>query len=284
MTAARVRDVTTSDSLDRKMDALREALHGMGSVVVAFSGGADSALVLAAAHDALGDRAVGAIGVSPSVAAEEVADAVRVAADVGARLVRIATDETSDPRYVANAPDRCYFCKSELHAKLAAWAAANGFAQVVDGLNADDDPTDRPGVRAASERGVRSPLREVGMTKAEVREASRRRGLVTADKPAAPCLSSRIPHGTPVTLERLAEVGAAERALKSMGFHELRVRHHGPLARIEIPPGDFDRAVALHDEIARAVRAAGFRLVALDLDGLRTGGANRSAAAAEASA
>lgn len=271
--------MTPPDALDKKTDRLRGLLASMESVVVAFSGGADSALVLAAAHDALGERAVGAIGVSPSLAKGELDDAVRVARDVGARLVQIATEETEDPRYLANAPDRCYFCKSELYAKLADWAAANDFARVVDGLNADDDPTDRPGVRAAVERGVRSPLREAGLTKAEVREASRRRGLVTADKPAAPCLSSRIPHGTPVTLARLAEVGAAERALKSMGFHELRVRHHGPVARIEVPPSEFDRAIELREAIADAVRAAGFRFVALDLDGLRTGGADRAAAA-----
>jgi uncharacterized protein len=271
--------VTPPDALDKKTDRLRGLLSSMESVVVAFSGGADSALVLAAAHDALGGRAVGVIGVSPSLAKGELDDAVRVARDVGARLVQIDTKETEDPRYLANAADRCYFCKSELYTKLADWAAANGFARVVDGLNADDDPTDRPGVRAAVERGVRSPLREAGLTKAEVREASRRRGLVTADKPAAPCLSSRIPHGTPVTLARLAEVGAAERALKSMGFHELRVRHHGPVARIEVPPSEFDRAIELREAIADAVRAAGFRFVALDLDGLRTGGADRAAAA-----
>ena len=272
------------DAVDLKMDVLRATLRGMESVVVAFSGGADSALVLAAAHDALGDRAVGVIGVSPSLARDEVDDAVRVAADVGIRLVQLATEETSDPRYVKNAPDRCYFCKSELYTKLSAWADANGFAHVADGLNADDDPGDRPGVRAATERGVRSPLREAGLAKAEVREASRRRGLVTADKPAAPCLSSRIPHGTPVTLERLAEVGAAERALKAMGFDDLRVRHHGPVARIEVPPADFERALELRDAISRAVRAAGFRFVALDLDGLRSGGANRPAAAGAESA
>jgi len=264
-----------ADAIDRKTDELRAILRGLGSVVVAFSGGADSALVLAAAHDALGARAVGVIGVSPSLAADEVADAERVAADVGARLVRMATQETEDPRYLANAPDRCYFCKSELYSKLADFAAQSGFAHVVDGLNADDDPSDRPGVRAAVERGVRSPLREAGMTKADVREASRRRGLVTADKPAAPCLSSRIPHGTPVTLERLAAVGAAERALKAMGFRELRVRHHGAVARIEVPPSEFDRALELRRAIADAVRAAGFRFATLDLDGLRTGGADR---------
>jgi uncharacterized protein len=264
------------------MDDLRTLLRGLGSVVVAFSGGTDSALVLAAAREALGDRCVAVTGVSPSLASEELDDAIRVAAQVGARLVQIRTQETTDPRYLRNEPDRCYFCKSELYDRLADWAAANGFATVVDGLNADDDPADRPGVRAAIERSVRSPLREVGMTKAQVREASRRLSLVTADKPSAPCLSSRIPHGTPVTLERLTQVGDAERALRALGLGELRVRHNGPVARIEVPPAQFARVVELRDEIVRAVRAAGFRFVALDLDGLRTGGANRAPAAGAA--
>jgi uncharacterized protein len=270
------------ETLEPKLRRLHGILRGMESVAVAFSGGADSALVLAAAHDALGDRAAGVIGVSPSLAPSELEDAERVAGSIGVRLVVLRTEETDDPRYLRNAPDRCYFCKTELYTKLAAWAAANGFAAVADGLNADDDPADRPGVRAAIERGVRSPLREAGMTKADVREASRLRGLETADKPAAPCLSSRIPHGTPVTLARLAEVGEAEAALRLLGFRELRVRHHGTVARIEVPAADLDRLLEMRPAVSAAVRAAGFRFVTIDLDGLRTGGANRAPGAAEA--
>lgn len=260
----------------RKLDVLREILASLGSVVVAYSGGSDSSLVLAVAQEVLGDRAVGLLGESASLAGDERDAALATAAGMGARVVVVATAEMEDERYLRNAPDRCYWCKTELHAKTTAFAAANGFAAVVDGLNADDDPRDRPGVRAGAEHGVRSPLREAGITKDEVRELSRRRGLPTAEKPSAPCLSSRLPHGTRVTEERLAEVAEAERALRALGLRDLRVRHHGSLARIEVPPADFARVVALREAILRGVRGAGFSFVSLDLDGLRTGGANRA--------
>jgi pyridinium-3,5-biscarboxylic acid mononucleotide sulfurtransferase len=260
--------------LDRKLDLLRAILSEMGSAVVAYSGGADSALVLSVAHEVLGERCVAFTGDSASLDGEELDAARRTAAAIGARHVVVATMEMDDPRYLRNSPDRCYWCKSELHARTTAWAAEHGFAWVADGLNADDDPRDRPGVRAAAERGVRSPLREAGVAKAEVRELSRRRGLATWDKPAAPCLSSRLPHGTPVTAERLREVGDAERALRALGFRELRVRHHGELARIEIPAAEIVRAAAMREEIVAALAAAGFRWVTLDLAGLRSGGAS----------
>ena len=268
--------------LDRKLDVLRAILTEVGSAVVAYSGGADSALVLSVAHEVLGARCVALTGDSASLDPDERDAARRTAAEIGARHVLVATGETSDPRYVANAPDRCYWCKTELHEHTTAFARDHGFAAVVDGLNADDDPRDRPGVRAGHEHGVRSPLREAGITKADVRELSRRRGLRTWDKPAAPCLSSRIPHGTPVTVERLREVGDAERALRALGFRDLRVRHHGDLARIEVPADDVSRVAELRDAVVRSVRAAGFRFVTVDLAGLRTGGADRAAEAVAA--
>lgn len=247
-------------------------------MVVAYSGGADSALVLSVAREVLGDRCVGFTGDSASLDPDEMDQARRTAAAIGARHVVVATREMDDPRYLRNAPDRCYWCKSELHERTTAWARENGFACVADGLNADDNPNDRPGVRAAVERGVRSPLREAGIAKAEVREMSRARGLPTWDKPSAPCLSSRVPHGTPVTAGRLRAVGDAERALRALGFRDLRVRHHGDLARIEVPEDDIRRAAELRTAIVRAVNDAGFRFVTVDLAGLRTGGANREAA------
>lgn len=268
-----------SDTLECKLALLRESLRSLGSAAVAFSGGADSALVLSVAHEVLGDRCVALTADSASLPPEELDGARRTAAAIGARLEVLRTREVEDPRYVRNAADRCYWCKSELHERAAAWASQHGYAAVVDGLNADDDPADRPGVRAAVERGVRSPLRDAGITKAEVREISRRRGLPTADKPASPCLSSRIPHGTAVTPERLRRIGDAERGLRGLGLRDLRVRLHGDdVARIEVPADDVARLVELRADVVRTVRAAGFRFVTLDLEGLRTGGANRPVA------
>jgi len=182
----------------------------METVAVALSGGVDSSFLAAFSHHVLGAGATGVIGVSGSLATRELRDAERLAQRTGLRLVQIATDELSDPRYVENAHDRCYHCKTELYDRVGAWAAEAGYAHVVDGLNADDVVADRPGVRAANERGVRSPLREVGLTKAQIRAASREFGLPTADKPASPCLASRVPHGTEVTEERLAQIELAE--------------------------------------------------------------------------
>ncbi|HJU56963.1 MAG TPA: ATP-dependent sacrificial sulfur transferase LarE [Pyrinomonadaceae bacterium] len=268
--------VVVSPDAQAKEQHLRALLAEMDSVVVAFSGGVDSSYVAHVATEVLGERALCATGESASLAGHMRGEIEELVSRFGFHHEIIQTNELEDTRYLANAPDRCYFCKTELYGKLAPLAEERGFAFVIDGSTTDDLGDYRPGRAAAGERGVRSPLIEVGMSKREVRELSRRAGLPTWDKPASPCLSSRIAYGTPVTIERLGTVDRGEELMRSLGFREFRVRHHDELVRLEIAPSELDRALdrAVVDTLAQKFRALGFRYVTLDLHGYRTGAMN----------
>ena len=254
---------------------LRARLRDLNTVVVAFSGGADSALLAWMAHDTLGpDRALAVTAVSPSLASEEEADCAALAAEWGLTWRTVETDELANAEYSANDGLRCAHCKSALMDALAPFEAAG--KKVLLGVNLDDLGDHRPGQQAAAERGAVFPFVEVGLTKADVRELSRRYGLRTWDKPAAACLASRVPYGTPVTLGTLRSVGAAESGLRALGFDDLRVRHYADTARIEVPVEALHRVLEARDEVVAAVRAAGYTYVTLDLEGLRSGNLNQA--------
>ena len=258
---------------------LQVILARLGRVVVAFSGGADSALVAAVATRLLGaEQVLCATAVSPSLSPEDLAHCAGIADEWSLRWVAVTTHELDDPAYVRNDLDRCYHCKRELMDVLMPLAETER-ATVVLGVNLDDLSDHRPGQKAAAERGAVFPLVQAGLDKATVRKVSQALGLSTWDRPAAACLSSRVPHGTPVTLGILGQVAAAESSLRRLGFDALRVRHYGDLARIELPLEDLDRAIDIRDEIVTAVRDAGYRYVTLDLEGLRSGNLSRAAAA-----
>jgi uncharacterized protein len=260
------------------IDLLRARLGELDRVVVAFSGGADSAFLAWVANDELGPERVHAVtAVSPSLAPEEELDCKELAADWGLRWTPVLTDELADPAYAVNDGERCYHCKTELMTALGPIATAEG-ATVVLGVNLDDLGDHRPGQRAAAERGAAFPLVDAGFTKAALREASRMLGLRTWDKPAAACLASRVPYGTPVTLGVLTEVAAAESALRVLGFGQLRVRHYGDLARLELPVDELAAVLARRAEVVQAVRSAGYRYVTLDLEGFRSGNLNQALA------
>jgi uncharacterized protein len=263
-----------------KMERTRAVVRAQRGAIVAFSGGVDSALVLKLAIEELGDRAVALTAVSPSLAPREKEAAERLARELGARHLLVETGETDDPDYVRNGPDRCYHCKTELYSVCRRAADELGLEAILDGFNADDLGDHRPGRRAGIERGVVSPLLEAGLTKVEIRAWSRELGLPTWEKPQLACLASRIPHGTPVTPERLGQVARAEEALQDLGFRVFRVRHHGEAARLELGEEELPRLLGdpeLRARVNERVKAAGFRFVALDLEPFRSGRMNETA-------
>jgi uncharacterized protein len=268
--------------LERSLALVRAQLEALGRVVVAYSGGVDSALVAALAVDRLGENALAITGVSPALAPHLREEARSQATWLGLRHQEVSTAELADPAYASNPEDRCYACKRELHGLLAPIAAAAGAAQVVDGVNLDDLGDHRPGLRAAREHGVLSPLAEAGIDKAGVRLLSRALGLPWWDKPAQPCLASRFPYGEAISAGRLRRVAAAEDWLRQRGFTNLRVRSQGETARIELPAACLENALqrlagqALRAELVAAFLALGFQAVSLDLEGLVSGKLNRA--------
>ena len=263
--------------LTEKLEQLKALFVEMEQAMIAYSGGVDSTLVAKIAYDILGDRALAVTAVSPSLLPEELEDASIQAATIGISHQIIKTHEMENPNYTSNPVNRCYFCKSELHDTLKPLAIKLGYPYVVDGVNADDLHDYRPGIQAAKERGARSPLAEVGITKAEVRQISQELGLPWWDKPAQPCLSSRFPYGEEITVAKLQRVGRAEIYLRKLGYQNLRVRSEGETARIELPPEQIKEFVLKIDlpSVVCAFQEFGFLYVTLDLEGYRSGKLNQ---------
>ena len=267
---------TRTPTLDEKLARMQEIFRELGAVIVAYSGGVDSTLLLKVAHDTLGDRAVGALSASESIPTDEVREALAVTEGLGIPVIQTYTHELSDPNYAANPTNRCYFCKTALFDELKALAEREGIPHIVYGANLDDVGDYRPGAIAAKEYGVRAPLQEAGMTKADIREAALRLGVPNWDKPAMACLSSRVPYGTAIDAEVLQKIWRGESFLRRQGFRQVRVRHHDDMARIEVPLEGIARLVEpeLREAIARHFKVIGYTFVTLDLEGFRSGSMN----------
>ncbi len=265
--------------MNDKVERVKQILLDMESVLVAYSGGVDSTLLLKLAHDVLGERVLAVTAVSPTLPDYELAEAEAIAQQIGradsrARYVVFDKHEMEDERFLANTPDRCYFCKASVCQQLVEYAQQEGYRYVIDGSNADDTGDYRPGARAAREYGMRSPLQEAGFTKADIRALARDLGLPNWDKPSSACLASRLPYGDPITAEKLTQIGRAEGVLRDLGLRQYRVRHHGDVARIEVAQADFDVILAHREHIVAALKALGYAYVALDLVGFRSGSMN----------
>ncbi|MCL6472922.1 MAG: ATP-dependent sacrificial sulfur transferase LarE [Firmicutes bacterium] len=260
--------------LEDKYLRLQGILAEMQSVLIGFSGGADSTLLLKVAHDMLGDKAVAVTANSATLELSELEDAKRIAKEIGSTHLIVDANELECKEFIKNPPDRCYHCKKIRFSLLKDIQKEHNFNWIADGTNADDEGDWRPGIKAAAEMGIRSPLKEAGLCKSDIRELSALLGLSTWDKPSMACLASRIPYGEEINAAKLHQIAKAEKYIKELGFRQLRVRHHGDLARIEVPKDEMDKVLKSADRIVAQLKAFGFNFISLDLSGFKSGSMN----------